>query len=105
MKKYPFIIIVIVLGVLVSFSGCTGTDGDSVSSGNDTKTQNEMDAVAEDLVISINGGLEEIDSGLSNNSEVLSKTGLTGDEAEAALSENLLNFPWAISSQAPSFRA
>ena len=98
MKKYPFIIIVIVLGVLVSFSGCTGTDGDSVSSGNDTKTQNEMDAVAEDLVISINGGLEEIDSGLSNNSEVLSKTGLTGEEAEAALSENLLNFPWAISS-------
>ncbi|ADN37458.1 putative cache sensor protein [Methanolacinia petrolearia DSM 11571] len=96
MKKYPFIIMMLVLGVLVSFSGCTGTDGDSVSSGNDTKTQNEMDAVAEDLVISINGGLEEIDSGLSNNSEVLSKTGLMGEEAGAALSENLLNFPWAI---------
>ena len=103
MVKYSFVIIMFVLAVLAVFSGCTSTPatGDTQKTIVDTlKTELvvDMDTVAEELVTSINGGLEEIDSGLSNNSEILSKTGLTGAEAEAALSENLLNFPWAISS-------
>jgi hypothetical protein len=98
MKKYLVIIIMVVLAVLVSFLGCTGTESDMDLSGTDTKTQNEMNAIADELVLSINEGLEKIDSGISNNSKILSKSGLTGYEAETVLSENLLNYPWAVSS-------
>jgi hypothetical protein len=98
MKKYLVIIILVVLAVLVSFLGCTGTESDMDLSGTDTKTQNEMNAIADELVLSINEGLEKIDSGISNNSKILSKFGLTGYEAETVLSENLLNYPWAVSS-------
>ncbi len=89
----------IVLAVLAAFSGCTGTSGTDDTQKTVIDTQKaEMASVAETLSLLINDGLGEIDIGLSGNAEVISSSGLTGGAAEKALSENLLNYPWAISS-------
>lgn len=94
MKKYVIVIIIIVLVVLAAFSGCTGTKPGEA----DVTTGNGMDDIAKELVVSIDNGLEEIDTGLSKNAKVLSEKGLTREEAEATLTENLMDNPWAISS-------
>ncbi len=94
MKKYAIVIIIVVLVVLAAFSGCTGTKPGEA----DVKSGSAMDGIAKELVVSIDNGLEEIDMGLSKNAKVLSETGLNGEEAEATLTENLLDYPWAISS-------
>lgn len=94
MKKYVIAIIMLVLAVFAAFSGCTGTE----PAGMDSTAEDEMGKVADGIVASIDSGLEELKAGVSGNAEVLSESGLTGDAAEKALSDNLLDFPWAISS-------
>ncbi|EHQ35527.1 cache domain-containing protein [Methanoplanus limicola] len=102
MKKYSIISVLLILAIITAFAGCTGEESDTQTNGintaNDTKTENAMESVAEELTKSINAGLEEINSGLSGNSAALSEAGLTGDSAEKILSENLLSYPWAVSS-------
>ncbi|MDD4300027.1 MAG: cache domain-containing protein [Methanomicrobium sp.] len=103
MKKYLIGLSVLVMAALVLFSGCTGTseNGDTQATVIDTQMVsliNDMNTAAENLTESINTGLEDIKAGLLNNSAALSKSGLTGDAAEKTLSENLLNYPWTLSS-------
>ena len=103
MKKYLIGLSVLVMAALVLFSGCTGTseNGDTQATVIDTQKVsliNDMNTAAENLTESINTGLEDIKAGLLNNSAALSKSGLTGDAAEKTLSENLLNYPWTLSS-------
>ncbi len=50
------------------------------------------------LTVSINNDLGELKAGIQNNSRVLASTGLAGPGAEAALAENLMHHPWAVSS-------
>jgi len=84
----------VVLAILAAFSGCTGTEPAEA----DSTTEDEMGKVADALAASIDGGLKELKAGVSENAEILSESGLTGDAAEKALSDNLLDFPWALSS-------
>ncbi len=82
--------VLVLAAALVFLSGC-------VQEQNDPKTV-EMKLVAGDLKTSINTGLGEIKGGLGNTSRVLSTSGLSGDRAEQALSDNLMKHPWAVSS-------
>lgn len=95
----------VLLAALVLFSGCTGQGGGDAGTIQDSDTKTirdnlsaDMQNTAEALEESINMGLLELEAGIENNSKVLSEEGLTGNAAEAALSENLLDFPWAESS-------
>lgn len=103
MKKNNFMAVlsaVFILAFFAVFSGCTGQEtGTDLT---DAKIQNadlsDMKIVSEEISSSINTGLIDLRSGILNNSKTLSETGLTGDAAEKALLENLLNYPWAFSS-------
>ncbi|MBN2735248.1 MAG: cache domain-containing protein [Methanomicrobiaceae archaeon] len=97
MKKFLIGISVLILAAFVIFSGCTSQNGVSQTKQTD-ETRIHMESVADEITLSVNEGLKEINSGLSKNAEALTKTGLSGDAAEKTLSENLLNYPWALSS-------
>ncbi|MDE4907729.1 cache domain-containing protein [Methanogenium marinum] len=94
MKKILIGMVVLFLAAFVVFSGCTTQE--STTQTDDTQVQ--MEAVADDLTTSIDSGLNDVKSGIYNNSLALSENGLSGDAAEKTLSENLLNYPWAQSS-------
>ncbi len=83
-------LVLVLAAGLVFLSGC-------VQEKTDLKTA-EMKVVAGDLKTSINAGLVEIREGLGNTSRVLSTSGLSGDRAEKALADNLMEHPWAVSS-------
>ena len=74
----------------VLMAGCTEEQAGTGSS--------EMEQVAKEAAASIDAGLEDLRTGIENNAKALPDTDLTGEEAEKILSDNLLNYPWAISS-------
>jgi hypothetical protein len=82
--------VLVLAAALVFIPGC-------VQEQTDSKTA-EMKLVAGDLKTSINTGLAETREGLGNTSRVLSASGLSGDQAEKALADNLMKHPWAVSS-------
>jgi hypothetical protein len=90
MKVFPLAVILLILVVSVSLAGCTHPE-------TDTKPA-EMKVVAGQLTKSINGGLIDLKAGVQNNSRALSTVGLSGQEAEAILADNLMHYPWAVSS-------
>jgi hypothetical protein len=90
MKVFPLTVILLIIFVFVSLAGCTHPE-------KDTKPA-EMKVVARQLTTSINGGLIDLKAGVKNNSRALSTAGLSGQKAEAILSDNLMHYPWAVSS-------
>ena len=90
MKAYPIALILLILAACIAAAGCTGQTGDPQIAG--------MKATAQQLTTSINAGLGDLKAGIQNNSRALSEAGLSGQNAEAILAENLLRFPWAVSS-------
>ncbi|PKL70893.1 MAG: sodium:calcium antiporter [Methanomicrobiales archaeon HGW-Methanomicrobiales-1] len=90
MKAFHIAMILFLMVVSVSLAGCTSTVADPKIT--------DMKAVAGQLTVSINNDLGELKAGIQNNSHVLSTTGLSGPGAEAALAENLMRHPWAVSS-------
>ena len=90
MKVFHLAIILFLMAVSVSLAGCTSTVADPKIT--------EMKGVAHQLTISINNDLSELKAGIQNNSRVLASAGLSGPGAEAALAENLMHHPWAVSS-------
>jgi len=90
MKAFHVAIICAILAVSAVLAGCSTTPAKTGTS--------EMEAVAGELTASINDGLDDLKAGLKNTSDALSASGLSGSEAEAAMSENLLRYPWTLSS-------
>lgn len=88
-------VIFLILAASLALAGCTAP------SATDSQAA-EMKEVAGELTSSINTGLGEMKTGLLNASGELSATGLSGTQAEAILSRNLHNYPWAFSSIAVS---
>jgi hypothetical protein len=91
MKVSPFAIILLIIVVSVSLAACTthqDTDPNIA----------EMKVVAGELTASIDGGLAGLKTGIQNNSRALATAGLSGGKAEDILAENLLHYPWALSS-------
>ena len=98
METFPVILIFfIVLAASLAFAGCTSPDTTTIPV---TKSNNTAgrEVVAANITASIDAGLGDIRAGLRNNSLALSTTNLSGPEAETILSDNLLRFPWALSS-------
>lgn len=85
---YPALIL-IVLGLTLSISGCTGQKADPAIP--------EMKNLASGLTVSINEGLFDIRSDLKNGSVSLSETGLSGPDAGSVLTNTLTRHPWAMS--------
>ena len=92
MKAFPAMVILIILASSVLLTACTST-----APVTDPQLA-EMEAVAKDLTTSIDAGLADIRAGNWNASRALSTTNLSGVEAEAVLSENLMHSSWALSS-------
>jgi len=92
MKAFPAMVILIILASSVLLTACTSTEPVT-----DPQLA-EMEAVAKDLTTSIDAGLADIRAGNRNASRALSTTNLSGVEAEAVLSENLIQSSWALSS-------
>ncbi len=90
MKIFPLAMILLILFVSVSLAGCTHPETDPKLA--------EMKVVAGDLTTSINAGLIDLRAGVQNNSRALSMAGLSGQKAEAILADNLMHYPWAVSS-------
>ncbi len=90
MKALQVAVILCILAVSVSLTGCMQPE-------TSPKTA-EMKVVAGQLTTSIDAGLNDLKAGIRNNSLALSTTGLSGPKAEEVLAENLLHFPWAVSS-------
>jgi hypothetical protein len=90
MKVFPLAVILLIFFVSVSLAGCTHPETDPKLA--------EMKVVAGDLTTSINGGLGDLKAGIQNNSRALSTAGLSGQQAEAVLADNLMHHPWAVSS-------
>ena len=92
MKAFPVTVILFTLAASVLSAACTSTEPPT------DHGIAEMEGVAGQITMSINAGLGEIRAGNQNTSRSLSTTGLSGQEAEAVLLENLLHYPWALSS-------
>jgi hypothetical protein len=58
----------------------------------------DMNVAATAITTSVNTGLYDIRAGLANTSRTLAGTGLSGRHAEGALSENLQQYSYALSS-------
>ena len=58
----------------------------------------DMKVVATEITTSVNNGLYDIRAGLANTSRTLAGTGLSGQDAQEALSENLQQYSYALSS-------
>jgi len=98
MKTFPVILIFfILLAASLALAGCTSPDTTTIP---ETKNNNTADreVVAANITASIDAGLGDLRAGLRNNSRALSTTNLSGREAETILADNLLHFPWALSS-------
>ena len=108
MKVSGILVLLILVLSLVS-AGCTGTSPGAATPATtagqtaapDTGLAGQK-AVARSIAASVDSGLSDLQSGLQDTSAKLSKTGLAGKEAEAALSDNLLKYPFAVSSFAIS---
>ncbi len=90
MKAFHIAVIFLIIIASVSLAGCT-------DKANDPKIA-EMKGVAKQLTVSINNDLGDLKAGIQNNSRTLSTAGLASYGAKAALAENLLRHPWAVSS-------
>jgi len=90
MKSNRIALIILILAIFVAVAGCTGPSGDTQIA--------KMEAVAAQLTTSIDAGLEDLKTGIKNNSRALSTVGLAGGETEEILAENLRHHPWAFSS-------
>lgn len=90
MKVFHIAIILFIMAASVSLAGCTKTVTDPKIA--------DMKGVAQQLTVSINNDLGDLKAGIRNNSRALSSAGLAGPGAEAALAENLMRHPWAVSS-------
>jgi hypothetical protein len=90
MRILPLVLAALLVIISLSFAGCT--------SSTTVPGPAETEQVAGQLAASITSGLNDLKTGIANNSRSLAATGLTGPEAEAVLAQNLLSFPWAYSS-------
>jgi hypothetical protein len=98
MKTFPVILIFfILLSASLALAGCTSPDTTTIPETKSNSTA-AMEVVASNITASIDTGLGDLRAGLRNNSLALSTTNLSGREAEIILSDNLLHFPWALSS-------
>jgi hypothetical protein len=93
MNQIPAPAILAILAILVIASvaaGCTApaTEPDTA----------DMTRVARGISASVNAGLDDIKAGLGNTSATLAATGLSGRKANAVLADNLLRYPWTLSS-------
>ena len=86
---------VFMLLIAATLGGCTTTRETGTPADANTTA---MQVVAKNLSISINAGLTGLESSVANNSKALSVTGLSGPAATAVLDNNLLHYPWALSS-------
>ncbi len=92
MKAFPVALILFIMAASVLFAACTSPEPPT------DPGINEMEAVAGQITMSIDAGLGDIRAGNQNTSRALSTTGPSGRNAEVVLSENLLHYPWALSS-------
>lgn len=90
MKIFPFTVIFFILAASAALAGCTNPVTDPKIA--------EMEFVTGQITMSLNNGLGELKTGIKNNSHALATAGLTGRESEEILAENLLHYPWAVSS-------
>jgi len=98
MKTFPVLLIFfILLAASLALAGCTSPDTTMIPG---TKSNNtaDMEVVAANITAYIDSGLGDLRAGLRNSSRALSTTNLSGREAETILADNLLHFPWALSS-------
>lgn len=90
MKVFPLAAILFILAASGLLAGCTREVADPEIT--------DMKTVAGQLTLSINSDLEDLKTGLRNTSQALSVSGLSGRDAEVALDDNLLRYPWTLSS-------
>lgn len=101
MKVRPLPLILVLIAAAVLLAGCTGPAGVPVMATQAPVTPGDtatMKAVAHKISVSIDHGLAAIEGNLSTTAQSLTASGLYGGEAEKALNENLLRYPWAASS-------
>ena len=104
MKFLP-VLLILVLAAAAACAGCTGPQAPAVTptpavsapspAPEDTA---RMASVARNLSASIDTELANLRAGLKNTSSALATADLSGQEAGSVLSENLLHYPWAVSS-------
>jgi len=90
MKFFPCVLVLGIIAASVLIVGCSTPA---------TKPETaEMKETAKEITASVNNGLLDIRAGLANTSQTLSVTGLSGKNADDALSDNLQHYPLTISS-------
>ena len=104
MKLLP-VLLILVLAAAAVCAGCTGPQAPGVTPATATPAPSpvpedtaRMASVARNLSAAIDTELTDLRSGLKNTSSVIATADLSSPEAESALSDNLLRYPWAVSS-------
>ena len=100
MKVHSVFLILLVLAASVALAGCTGPAAAPAETAPEAAQHAgtaAMQALAQEIAASVNAGLAGLDAGLYETSQALSATGLSGADAEKAISKNLLKDPWAVS--------
>jgi hypothetical protein len=95
MKIFPLSLAVLMLLITATLAGCTTSRETGTPADANITT---MEVMAKDLSGSINAGLTGLENSVASNSKALSTTGLSGPGATAVLDNNLLRYPWALSS-------